>query len=180
MQKDYYQTLGISPRAGSEEIKKAYRHLAFKYHPDSNGGKTESEEKFKEVSEAYGVLIDPQKRGDYDHRRAKGKITPENAAGFSFAQPEIFRDLMQNSSAWNLFREMGREAVGSRFEVRFMGKIIGGGGQSSFETFSKVPPASSSSKSFPGKASSEPNFWSKLARRVGEKVNTWLEGELKK
>lgn len=180
MEKDYYQTLGISPRAGSEEIKKAYRHLAFKYHPDSNGGKTESEEKFKEVSEAYGVLIDPQKRADYDNRQAKRITTPGEAAGFSFAQPEIFRDLMQNSSAWDLFREMGREAVGSRFEVRFMGKKLGGGRQSSTETFFRANPASSSSRSFPSNTSSDPGFWSKLARRVGEKVTTWLEGELKR
>jgi len=65
MTQDYYKTLGISKDASSEEIKKAYRKLALKYHPDRGGGEEASEE-FKKVNEAYQVLSDPQKRSQYD------------------------------------------------------------------------------------------------------------------
>ncbi len=64
--RDYYEVLGISKDASEQEIKKAYRKMAMKYHPDKNQGNKESEEQFKEVNEAYEVLSDPQKRRTYD------------------------------------------------------------------------------------------------------------------
>lgn len=64
--KDYYKILGVSKTAGEEEIKKAYRKLAMKHHPDRNPGDKSAEEKFKEINEAYEVLRDPQKRARYD------------------------------------------------------------------------------------------------------------------
>ncbi len=66
MAKDYYQTLGVSKTATADEIKKAYRKLAVKYHPDKNPGDKSAEEKFKEVSRAYEVLSDANKRKQYD------------------------------------------------------------------------------------------------------------------
>ncbi|MGZ4897798.1 MAG: DnaJ domain-containing protein, partial [Candidatus Angelobacter sp.] len=65
-QKDYYGTLGIKKTASSEEIRKAFRKLARKYHPDVNPNDKKSEEKFKEISEANDVLSDPKKRKIYD------------------------------------------------------------------------------------------------------------------
>ena len=64
--KDYYEVLGVSKTASADEIKKAYRTLAFKYHPDRNAGNKEAEEKFKEITAAYDVLSDEGKRRNYD------------------------------------------------------------------------------------------------------------------
>ncbi|MFN7182543.1 MAG: DnaJ domain-containing protein, partial [Planctomycetota bacterium] len=65
-QKDYYEILGVRRDASPEEIRRAYREAAFKYHPDRNPNDKEAEKKFKEVAEAYEVLSDPEKRSRYD------------------------------------------------------------------------------------------------------------------
>ena len=64
--RDYYEVLGVSKSASDDEIKKAYRKLAVKYHPDKNPGDKEAEAKFKEINEAHDVLSDKQKRARYD------------------------------------------------------------------------------------------------------------------
>jgi molecular chaperone DnaJ len=84
MAKDYYEVLGLDKNASEDDIKKAYRHLAKKWHPDANpDNKKEAEEKFKEIGEAYSVLSDPQKKKNYDQfGSAEGFGGGAGGAGF--------------------------------------------------------------------------------------------------
>ena len=66
MAEDYYKTLGIEKGASAEDIKKVYRKLALKWHPDKNPNNKAAEDKFKSINEAYAVLSDPEKRKEYD------------------------------------------------------------------------------------------------------------------
>ena len=92
--KNYYQILGVSELANAEELKKAYRKLALKYHPDRNQGDKEAEEKFKDVNEAYAVLSDANKREQYDI------FGPDFHLRFS--QEDIFRNF-----DFSIFQEFG-------------------------------------------------------------------------
>ncbi len=106
--KNYYETLGIKKNASAEEIKKAYRKLARKYHPDLNAGNKESERKFKEVNEAYNTLNDPQKRSEYDKDKHSpfgydngksnfyGKKQPGDYSGFNDIFSNIFTSVDKN------------------------------------------------------------------------------------
>jgi curved DNA-binding protein len=94
--KDYYKILKVRKDASQEELKKAYRKLAMKYHPDRNRGDTAAEERFKEINEAYAVLSDAGKRKQYDMFGAEGFHR-------QFKQEDIFR----NFDFGNVFEEMG-------------------------------------------------------------------------
>ena len=94
--RDYYEVLGVARNANADEIKKAYRKAAIKYHPDKNPGEKESEEKFKEAAEAYDVLSNPEKRARYDqfgHAGMNGSAAGGGYGGFSsggFSMEDIF------------------------------------------------------------------------------------------
>ena len=83
--KDFYATLGVSSSASQDEIKKAYRKLAKKYHPDANANDAKAGERFKEISEANNVLSDPQKRKQYDEMRRLGAFDGGGFGGFGGA-----------------------------------------------------------------------------------------------
>ena len=126
--KDYYKILGVSEKASTDEIKKAYRKLAMQYHPDRNPGDKKAEDKFKEINEANEVLSDPEKRARYD--QISNQYTSWQQSG---GQPGSFR--------WeDLFNGGGAGGFGggqSRVEVHDLNEMFGdmGGFSDFFRTF---------------------------------------------
>lgn len=114
---DYYGKLGVTKTASESEIKKAYRKLALKYHPDKTAGDKAAEEKFKEISEAYAVLSDPEKKNEYD---------TYGSAGFrqKYSQEDIYRNSDINDILSQMFGGGGRMNFGG-----------GGGGANPFGNF---------------------------------------------
>lgn len=92
LEKDYYKVLGVAKTASQEEIKKSYRKLARKYHPDANKGDAEAEDRFKEVSEAYDVLSDEKRRKEYDAVRSMpgGFRGQQGGGSFPFDLGDLF------------------------------------------------------------------------------------------
>ena len=107
--RDYYEVLGVSRGASDEEIKKSYRKLAVKFHPDKNPGDKSAEEKFKEIGEAYEALSDSQRRAAYDqygHAAFDPRARPSRAGGFGggFHDPfDIFREVFGGGSIFDSF-----------------------------------------------------------------------------
>ena len=127
-EKNYYKILKVSQQASTEEIKKAYRQLALQFHPDRNPGDKAAEERFKEISEAYGVLVDPEKRKHYDFI-SQSPFEAGKRPDFSYTQEEIFLDIFNNPMASEVFSELGREfsRMGLRFDERFFDRLFFGG-----------------------------------------------------
>ncbi|MCK4326516.1 molecular chaperone DnaJ [bacterium] len=124
--RDYYEVLGVSRDASQEEIKKAYRKLAVKYHPDKNPGSKDAEEKFKEVAESYEVLKDSEKKARYDQFGHEGLRAEYAQPGFgglgdAFRIFEQFRRSWDTGSGGSIFDELfGGQTVG-REEARLRG-----------------------------------------------------------
>ena len=112
VKKDYYETLGVSKNSSVDEIKKAYKKLALKYHPDRNKDEG-SEEKFKEISEAYAVLSDKEKKETYDqfgHSGFDQRFSQEDIfRGFDFTF--VWHFLQTNTFLYNLFIASGILAI---------------------------------------------------------------------
>lgn len=121
MAADYYELLGVGRDASADELKKAYRKLAVKYHPDKNPGDASAEAKFKEISEAYDVLKDEDKRAAYDRYghaafTQGGMGRPGGGGGFSGHDPfDIFREAFGGGAGGGIFEEFfggGRHSSG--------------------------------------------------------------------
>ena len=114
--RDYYEVLGVDKSADEEAIKKAYRTLAKKYHPDANPGDAEAEKKFKEASEAYAILSDPEKKRQYDqfgHAAFDGGAG--GAGGFDFGGADfsdIFGDIFGDFFGGGSRRSSGSQSAG--------------------------------------------------------------------
>ena len=105
MSANYYDVLGIQKNASADEIKKAYRKLAIKYHPDKNPGDKSAEEKFKEISSAYEVLSNPEKRRQYDQMGHERFTSSGHAAGGASAQ-DIFNQFFGGGSGGFSFEDI--------------------------------------------------------------------------
>ena len=127
MARDYYSILGVSKAASAEEIKKTYRKLAVKFHPDKNPGNKEAEEKFKEINDAYEVLSDPEKRKKYDRfgenwnrmgeGQGKGRYQYQGSpgGGHAYLAAAIIRIFLRIFSA--VLPVPGKEGPGSGISV---------------------------------------------------------------
>lgn len=117
MAKDYYASLGVAKDASEQDIKKAYRKLAVKFHPDKNPGDAKAEERFKEISEAYAVLSDPEKRRNYDQ-----------FGDASFHQQYSQEDIFRGTNFNDIFREFGMGSGGEDIFSQLFGSAGGRAG----------------------------------------------------
>jgi curved DNA-binding protein len=148
--KDYYKILGVSKNASQDEIKKAYRKLALKYHPDKTSGDKKSEERFKEIGEAYEVLKDSEKRKKYDQLGANWKQYEQaGAGGFDFSQ----------------FRS-GSPGGGSFYFEGDMGDIFGGSGGGFSDFFNAF---------FGGRGGAQSGFSGRQRPRKGQDLQAEME-----
>jgi len=121
--KNYYQILGIPENASQQEIKQAFRKLAFQYHPDTNPGNEKwAEDKFKEINEAYGVLGDKSKKQQYDFAR-KQPFAGAGIPGFGYSQQDIFQQAFSNRANTDEMRRMF-EQLGLRFDEDFLNRTF--------------------------------------------------------
>ncbi len=125
--RDPYEALGVKPDASAEEIKKAYRKLAKKYHPDSTGGDKAKEDRFKEVSTAYDILGDPDKRAKYDAMKRQGfpgMGGDGGGAGVPFDLGELFAQMFGGGAPG---ARAGGGGAGPRVQYKVYSTQAGGG-----------------------------------------------------
>ncbi len=124
MRRDYHQILNVTREATADEIKKAYRKLALQYHPDRNPGDKESEERFKEISEAYAVLSDHQKRSHYERFGDAGEGSFFDF-GFRGNFDNVFNDLFSDFFGQQRQREKKGDDLRYNLEIEFEEAVFG-------------------------------------------------------
>jgi curved DNA-binding protein len=128
--KDYYKTLGVGKEATQDEIKKQYRKLAVKYHPDKNPGNKQAEEKFKDLGEAYEVLHDPEKRKKYDTLGSNWQHYAQEEAGGQQGNPDFSQWAQQRSGGRNSRTYTSEDFEGADFSD-FFNSFFGGSARGS-------------------------------------------------
>jgi molecular chaperone DnaJ len=120
--KDFYKVLGVTKEVSDAELKKTYRKLARQFHPDSNAGDAKAEARFKEISEAYSVLSDPEQRAEYDQVRAMGSGArfTSGGAGAQGGFEDVFGSMFNASNRGSRYQQNGFEDL--------LGGMFGGGG----------------------------------------------------
>jgi len=184
--KDYYKILEVPENATHEQIRKAYRRLALKYHPDRNPADPGAEERFKEIAEAYGVLVDAAKRARFDQWRESSTRGRTADNGFRFNQEEILRDLFRDPRFNQVFQDLFREfnKAGFRFDQRFFNQTFFGGKGMFFGGFFVFGPFGSSRRQM-GKPGQKAQVDRPMASHsspltflanIGKKIGGYLSG----
>ncbi len=174
--KDYYQILGIPDNARQEDIKRVFRKLAFKYHPDTNpGNEKQSEEKFKDINEAYGVLGDKDKRQQYDFAR-KGAFAGSATGykGFQYSEQDIFRGIFSNQATFNELNRMFTQA-GLRFDQDFLNRVFFSGSGVVFQSTYRPGGRTSYQQPHPYTSVSnyKPNWIERLLSRIMARIGKY-------
>ena len=130
--KDYYEILGVNKSTSPEDLKKSYRKLALKYHPDRNKGDKESEAKFKEASEAYHILSDKERRAQYDqfgHAAFEGGGSRSGFGNFDFSGSfsEIFEDFFGDFGGMDSRSRTSKQYRGGNLQLIHGSRIFRGG-----------------------------------------------------
>lgn len=165
--KDYYRVLGVPHDASQDEIKRAFRKLAFKYHPDTNpGNEKQAGEKFKEINEAYGVLGDKGKRQQYDFTQKAGVGYDAKYSGFQYSQQDIFRDTFSNQAMFDELSRMFAQA-GLRFDQDFLNQVFFERSRFAFQFFT-TPDKTAHRQYYPysGVPARKPNLIERLIYRI--------------
>jgi molecular chaperone DnaJ len=137
--KDFYKILGVAKDASDADIKKAYRKLARQHHPDTNAGDTASEKKFKDISEAYSVLSDPDERQQYDAIRAMGGARFAPGGGGGATGGAGFEDLFGGLFTGGGGRHSGGYSTSGGIPPEFADLFGGGGGFGGGQNFQRPP-----------------------------------------
>jgi len=178
--KDYYQILSVPDDASQADIKRAFRKLAFKYHPDTNpGNEQQAEEKFKEINEAYGVLGDRNKRKQYDFaRRGQFVGAGYEYGGFQYSQQDIFRDTFSNQAMFGELSRMFAQA-GLRFDPDFINRMFFEGGGFVFQFFA-TPGGATYEQPYPhtGLSTYKPGLIERFLFRVVTKIGKFFLRQL--
>ena len=190
--KDYYQILSVPDNASQEDIKKAFRRLAFKYHPDTNpDNERQAEEKFKEINEAYGVLGDKDKRRQYNFAR-RGQFAgvgyDAGYKGFQYSRQDIFRDTFSNQIMFDELSGMFSQA-GLRFDQDFLNRVFFEGSGFIFQFFTTPDIASQRAYNLGDRityqqyqhtrvSTYKPNMIERLVGRVAAKIGKYALGKL--
>ncbi|MFC1971479.1 DnaJ domain-containing protein [Chloroflexota bacterium] len=179
--KDYYRILGVPENSPEADIKKAFRKLAFRCHPDKNpGNEKQAEENFKEINEAYGVLRDKNKRQQYDLAR-KGPFASigQDAMyqGFGYSQQDIFNGIFSNRAMFDEMNRMFAQA-GLRFDRDFLNRVFYSGRGFTFQFFtgpgSEVYGNHGAHQPYSNAPTYKPSWMEKMLARIATRTARFL------